>query len=37
MKELTERAVETARLAGADYADARVLTIRDQEIYVQDL
>jgi len=37
MKDLAERAVETARLAGADYADARVLNIRDQEIYVQDL
>jgi len=37
MKELAERAVETARLAGADYADARVLTVHDQQIYVQDL
>lgn len=37
MKDLAERAVETARLAGADYADARVLTIRDQQIFVQDL
>ncbi len=37
MKELAERAVEVARLAGADYADARVLTLRDQQIFVQDL
>lgn len=37
MKELAERAVEVARLAGADYADARILTIRDQQVFVQDL
>ncbi len=37
MKDLAERAVETARLAGADYADARVLSVRKQSIYVQDL
>jgi len=37
MKDLAERAVQTARLAGADYADARVLTIRDQQIHVHDL
>lgn len=37
MKDLVERAVQAARLAGADYADARVLSIHDQQIYVQDL
>jgi TldD protein len=36
MKDLVERAVEVARLAGADYADARVLSIQDQYLYVED-
>lgn len=36
MKDLAERAVEVARLAGADYADARVLTIQDQFLFVED-
>ncbi|MBN2381111.1 TldD/PmbA family protein [candidate division WOR-3 bacterium] len=37
MKDLAQRAVETARHVGADYADARVLRIRDQQIQVHDL
>lgn len=37
MKDLAERAVEAARLAGADYADSRVLTILDQTVQVEDL
>ena len=37
MKDLAERAVEAARLAGADYADSRVLIVLDQTVQVEDL
>ncbi|MBD3286110.1 TldD/PmbA family protein [candidate division WOR-3 bacterium] len=37
MKDLAQRAVDTAKHAGADYADARVLRVRNQQIQVLDL
>jgi TldD protein len=37
VKKIAERAVEAARLAGADYADARAVVFRRQFVYVEDL
>ena len=36
MKELAQRALDTARVGGAQYADARVQQTRHQEISVKD-
>ncbi len=36
MRQLSERAVETARTKGASYADCRIVFIKDEEISVQN-